>query len=92
MGRGIPLLTGGTGSVEGSVQWRGERYDGTSSRTRPFRPKKNKNNKFERYDQRTNKNIANYTGGLVLWAADACFRATFAQPGPVSSISLGRFF
>ena len=51
-----------------------------------------KNNKFERYVQRTNKNISNYIGGLVLWAADVCFRAAFAQLGPVSSISLGRFF
>jgi len=28
----------------------------------------------------------------MLWAADVCSRASFAQPGPVSSISLGRFF
>jgi len=28
----------------------------------------------------------------VLWAADVCFRAAFAQLGPVSSISLGQFF
>ena len=26
------------------------------------------------------------------WAADVCFRAAFAQLGPVSSISLGQFF
>ena len=54
--------------------------------------RKNTNNKFERYVQRTNKNISNYIAGLVLWAADVCFRAAFAQLGPVSSISLGRFF
>ena len=53
---------------------------------------KNKNNKFERYGQRTNKNISNYIAGLVLWAADVCFLAAFAQLGPVSSISLGQFF
>jgi len=57
-----------------------------------FGRKKIKNNKFERYDQRTNKNISNYIGGLVPWAADVCFRAAFAQLGPVSSISLGQFF
>ena len=28
----------------------------------------------------------------MLWAADVCSWAAFAQPGPVSSISLGRFF
>jgi len=28
----------------------------------------------------------------VLWAADVCFWAAFAQLGQVSSISLGRFF
>jgi len=50
------------------------------------------NNKFERYDQRINKNISKYIGGLVLWAADVCFRAAFAQLGPVSSISLIQFF
>jgi len=75
-----------------SPQWRGERYDGTRSRTGPLQPKKIKNYKFERYDQRTNKNISNYIGGLVLWAADVCFWAAFAQLGPVSSISLGQFF
>jgi len=32
------------------------------------------------------------TKGMMLWAADVCSRAAFAQPGPVSSISLGRFF
>ena len=30
--------------------------------------------------------------GVMLWAADVCSRAAFAQPGPVSLISLGRFF
>jgi len=30
-------------------------------------------------------------GGLMLWAADVCSRAAFAQSGPVSSISQGRF-
>jgi len=50
------------------------------------------NNRFERYGQRRNKNISNYIGGLVLWAADVRFWAVFAQLGPVSSISLGRFF
>ena len=29
---------------------------------------------------------------MMLWAADVCSLAAFAQPGPVSSISLGRFF
>jgi len=28
----------------------------------------------------------------MLWAADVCSQAAFAQSGPVSSISLGRFF
>ena len=28
----------------------------------------------------------------MLWTADVCSRAAFAQPGQVSSISLGRFF
>jgi len=27
----------------------------------------------------------------MLWAADVCSRAAIAQPGPVSSISVGRF-
>jgi len=29
---------------------------------------------------------------MMLWACDVCSRAAFAQPGPVSSVSLGRFF
>jgi len=60
-------------------------------RTRPLRPKKWKK-RFERYGQKTNKNKNIYIKGAMLWAADVCSRAAFAQPGPVSSISLGRFF
>jgi len=43
-------------------------------------------------DTTKEQNISKYNGGLVLWAADVCFRAGFAQPGSVSSISLGQFF
>jgi len=50
-----------------------------------------KKSKFEKYGQRTNKNVSNYIEGLMLWAADVCSRAAFAQPGPVSSISLDWF-
>jgi len=30
--------------------------------------------------------------GVMLWAADVCFLVAVTQPGPVSSISLGRVF
>jgi len=49
-------------------------------------------NRFKRYDRKANKNISNYKGGNTLWAADFCSWVAFAQPAPVSSISLGRFF
>ena len=71
------------------VWWAVRRYELSY---RAASAKKIKNNKYERYDQRTNKNISNYIGGLVFWAADVCFRAAFAQLGPVSSVSLGQFF
>jgi len=72
-------------------QWRVERYDGTSSGTGPLRSKKVKTINLKDTAKKTNKNVSNYKGGLMLWAADVCSRAAFAQPGPVSSISLGRF-
>jgi len=46
---------------------------------------KNRENIFERYGQ---KRILNYKG-VVLWAANVCSWAAFAQLEPVSSISLG---
>ena len=78
--------------------WFGDKLSGVVSGTtvRALLPgrfgQKNENNRFRRYGQRTNKNVSNNKGGLVLWDADVCYRAAFAQPGPVSSISLGRFF
>ena len=49
-------------------------------------------NGFERYGQKRIKTTINNKKGVMLWAADVCSRAAFAQPGPVFSISLGRFF
>jgi len=76
-------------------QWRGERYDGTSSRTgvvsgttvRALVPgrfgQKIENNIFERYGQRINKNISNYTWG---W----CSGPPMSAFGPLL-LSWGRF-
>jgi len=71
-------------------QGRGKRYDGTSSRTGPLRPKKMKN-RYERYGQNRAKIKIYIQSGWWLWAADVCSRAAFAQPGPISSISLDGF-
>jgi len=57
LGLGIELGSGPT--TRGSVVDRGERYDGTSFAS----VKKFKNNRFERYGQRTNKNVSNNKGG-----------------------------
>jgi len=46
--------------------------------------------KIKRYCQKTTK-IFHILKGAMLWAADVCSPAAFIQPGPVSSISLGRF-
>jgi len=53
--------------------------------------KKVEKNGFERYGQKQIK-IKKVIKGMMLWAADVCSRAASAQPGPVSSISLGWFF
>ena len=71
-------------------QGRGERYDGTRSRTGPLRPKNEKKDLKDKAKKRIK--IKKIYKGVMLWAADVCSRAAFAQPGPVSSISLGRFF
>jgi len=48
---------------------------------------------LKEYGQKRIKIKTIYLKGVMLWAADVCSRAAFAQPGPVSSISkLGRFF
>jgi len=47
---------------------------------------------FERYSQKPNKFFLKNIKGVMLWAADVCSGTAFAQPGPVSLISLGRFF
>jgi len=61
------------------MQGRGDRYDGTSSRTGPLQPKKLK--KDLKDTAKTNKNILKIMKGVMLWAASVCSRAAFAQPG-----------
>ena len=61
------------------IQGRDERYDSKALVLGRF-GQKNEKNRFERYGQ-NNKN-KKYKG-VMLWAADVCSRAAFAQPGPV---------
>jgi len=44
----------------------------------------------QKIEKKTNKN--KNIKEVMVWATDVCSRAAFAQPGPVSSISLGWFF
>jgi len=46
-------------------QWRGERYDGTSTRTGPLQSKKLKI-ELKDNDKKLNKNIS-YNNGVMLW-------------------------
>ena len=53
-------------------QGRGERYDGTSCRNGPLRPK-NEEKRFERYSQKRIK-VKKYITGMMLWTTDVCSR------------------
>jgi len=77
-------------NIQCKTQGRGERYKSMSSCTGPLRPK-NEKNRFERYGQKPNEN-KKCIKGVMLWAADVCSRAAFAQSGSVSSITLCQFF
>jgi len=71
------------------LQGRGERYDGTSCRMGRFATKE-----MEKHLKDTAKNrtkIKKYINGDDALGRRCLLSAAFAQPRPVSSISLGRF-
>jgi len=77
-------------------QGRGERYDGTSSRTGPLRPKRLKKIDLKDTAKKTNKNILKYKGGDALqgrlqrrkWTQHA---SSLAQGGKNSTLKGEKF-